>query len=140
MTQEEIQRRIGYLLGQIDALQKDSASLKKNIDELEEGGADASSLIGKWESMLSDCFSLVKSNLAKVNPNSGFNLYYLEQINAILSGKEATEIGDCLSAIKSDSTKKIGEFEEKVKSNNVRIQQFQNEISELRAMQLVEVE
>ncbi len=140
MTSEMIQQKIGYLLGRIDALQQDNATLKKNIDELEEGGADASSLVGKWESMLSDCFSLVKSNLSKVDPHSGFNTYYLERINAILSGKEATEISDCLNAIKSDSTKKIGEFEEKVRSNNVRIQQFQNEISELRAMQLVEVE
>jgi len=43
MTQDEIQRRIGYLLGQIDALQTENVTLRKNIGELEEGGADASS-------------------------------------------------------------------------------------------------
>lgn len=139
MTQDEIQKRIGYLLGQIDALQLDNATLKKNIDELEEGGADASSLVGKWEGMLSDCFSVVTSSLAKVDPRSGFSAYYLERINAILSGEEATEISNCLKEIKSDSKNKISELEEKIKSNNVRIQKFQNEICELRAMQLVEV-
>lgn len=61
-------------------------------------------------------------------------------INAILSSKEAAEIGDCLSTIKSDTTKKIQKFEDKIKSNNSRIFQFQNEIDELRAMQFVGAE
>ncbi len=140
MTQDEIQRRIGYLLGQIDALQTENVTLRKNIGELEEGGAGASSLVDKWGNILSDCFGVVSSNLSKVDPNSGFSSYYLERINAILSSKEAVEIGDCLSTIKSDTTKKIQEFEEKIKSNNSRIFQFQNEIDELRAMQFVGAE
>jgi len=140
MTQDEIQRRIGYLLGQIDALQTENVTLRKNIGELEEGGADASSLVGKWESILSDCFSVVKTNLSKTDPNSGFNSYYLERINSILSSKEASEIGDCLGSINSDTKKKISEFEDRIRTNNNRIYQYQKEVDELRALQITGAE
>ena len=76
MTADEIQRRIGYLHGQIDALHQENKTLRKNIGDLEEGGADASSLVGKWEGILSDCFGVVKGSLSKIDPNSGFNTYY----------------------------------------------------------------
>lgn len=137
MTADEVQRRIGYLLEQIVALQQENISLKKNIEDLEEGGTAASSLVDKWETKLSDCFSTVRTNLSKADPNSGFSLYYLERINAILSSKEAVEIGDCFSTIKSNVIQKIGEFEDKIKRNNCRIYQFQNEVSELKALQFV---
>lgn len=140
MTADEIQRRIGYLQGQIDALRQENNTLRKNIDDLEEGGADASSLAGKWEGILSDCFGVVKTNLAKVDPTSGFNSYYMDRINAILSSKEANEISECLGSIKSDAQKKIGEIEDKIKTNNTRIYQYQREIDELRALQVTGAE
>lgn len=140
MTADEIQRRIGYLQGLIDALRQENTTLRKNIDDLEEGGADASSLAGKWEGILSDCFGVVKTNLTKVDPTSGFNSYYMDRINAILSSKEANEISECLGSIKSDAQKKIGELEDKIKTNNTRIYQYQREIDELRALQITGAE
>lgn len=136
MTADDIERRIGYLERQINALQQENATLRRNIVDLEEGGMDASSLVGKWEKILSDCFGVVKSNLSKVDPNSGFNTYYLDRINTILSSKEANEIGECLGSIKADTQRKISEFEDKIKTNNARIYQHQNEIDELRALQV----
>ena len=140
MTADEIQRRIGYLQGQIDALRQENNTLRKNIDDLEEGGADASSLAGKWEGILSDCFGVVKTNLTKVDPSSGFNTYYMDRINAILSSKEANEISECLGSIKSDTQKKISELEDNIKTNNTRIYQHQREIDELRALQVTGAE
>lgn len=136
MTADDIERRIGYLERQINALQQENATLRRNIVDLEEGGMDASSLVGKWEKILSDCFGVVKSNLSKVDPNSGFNTYYLDRINTILSSKEVNEIGECLGSIKADTQRKISEFEDKIKTNNARIYQHQNEIDELRALQV----
>lgn len=138
MTADEILRRIGYLEGRIDALQKENAALQKNIDSLEEGNIDVSSLAGKWEEVLSNCFGVVQSNLSKVDPSSGFSSYYLEKINAILSGKEATEIGACLDSMKAESKKKILDFEDEIKTNHARIFQYQNELGELRALQITE--
>lgn len=140
MTPDEIQQRIGYLQGKIDALYQENKRLKKDIEELEEGGAEASSLIGKWESVLSDCFGVVKTNLMKVDPNSGFNAYYMERIHSILSSKEANEISECLGSIKSDTRNKIQEYEDGIKTNNTRIYQHQKEIDELRALQLTGAE
>lgn len=137
MTEDEIQKRIRYLQGQIEVLERENITLNKNIYNLEDSSLDVFDLAGKWEKRLSDCFSTVKSNLAKVDSKSGFNSYYLEQINSILSGKEATEIGDCLGIIKSDVYTKICEFEEKISSNNNKIYQFQNEIDELEVMQAI---
>lgn len=140
MTADEIQRRIGYLQGQIDALRQENTALRKDIDDLEEGGADTSSLVGKWEGILSDCFGVVKTNLMKVDPTSGFNSYYMERINSILSSKEVNEISECLGSIKSDTQKKISELEDKIKTNNTRIYRHQTEIDELRALQLTGAE
>lgn len=140
MTIDEIQQRIGYLQGQIDALRQENTALRKDIADLEEGGADASSLAEKWEGLLSDCFGVAKSNLTKVDPTSGFNSYYMDRINAILSSREAHEIGECLGSLKSDAQKKIGELEDKIKTNNSRIYQYQTEIDELRALQMTGVE
>ena len=127
MTADEIERRIEYLEKQINALQQENSALRRNIVDLEAGGADASSLVGKWEKSLSDCFGTIKSNLLMVNPNSGFNNYYLDRINTILSSKEANEIGECLGSIKADTQRKVREFEDKIKTNNARIYQYQNQ-------------
>jgi len=140
MTMDEIQQRICYLQGRIDALRQENTTLRKNIADLEEGGADASSLARKWEGVLSDCFGVAKANLAKVNPTSGFNSYFLDRVNAILSSKEANTISECLGSFKSDAQKKIRELEDKIKTNNTRIYQHQTEIEELRAMQLTGAE
>lgn len=140
MTIDEIQQRIDYLQGRIDALRQENTTLRNNIDDLEEGGADASSLAKKWEGILSDCFGVAKTNLAKVDPTSGFNSYYMDRVNAILSSKEANEISECLGSIKSDAQKKISELEDKIKTNNTRIYQYQTEIEELRALQLTGAE
>ena len=140
MTIDEIQQRIDYLQGRIAALRQENTTLRNNIDDLEEGGADASSLAKKWEGILSDCFCVAKTNLAKVDPTSGFNSYYMDRVNAILSSKEANEISECLGSIKSDAQKKISELEDKIKTNNTRIYQYQTEIEELRALQLTGAE
>lgn len=138
MTADEIVRRIGYLEGQIDALRQENATLQKNIDSLEEGNADVASLVGKWEEVLSDCFGVVRSNLSKVDSNSGFSAYYLDRIHDILSGKEANEIGECLDSIKTETIRKILEFEDQSRTNCARIFQYQTEIDELRALQIAE--
>ena len=139
MTADEIQRRIGCLQRQIDDLLQENNTLRKKLDALEEGGVDASSLYGKWESVLSDCYGIVKTNLEKVDPTSGFSSYYLERINAILSSKEANEISECLSSIKSDTQKRITEIEDKIESTNTRIFRYQKEIDELCTHQITGV-
>lgn len=140
MTAEEIQRRIRYLKGQITALQGKNATLKRNITELEEGDADAASLVYKWEKTLSDCFDVVKNKLSNVDEGSEFQSYYLERIDEILSSKEANEIGECLGSIKGDTRRKIDEFEGEIKANNARIYRYQAELDELRAIQVNGVE
>lgn len=131
---EELQGQIGYISGQIDVLLRENESLKKNIEDLEEGGIDASSLAEKWRNILSDCYDAIKNDAAKVDPGSGFSAYYLNAISRILSGKEASEIGDSLNSIKLATKNKALEFERRIEENNRKIYRLQNQISELKAM------
>ena len=140
MTADEIHRRIKYLEGQINALQRKNTTLKRNIADLEDGGAEASTLASKWKKALSDCFDAVRDKLSSVNTESGFKSHYLESIDAIFSSKEANEISERLGSIKSDTRRKVNEFEDEIDSNNAKINRYQAEIDELRAIQANGVE
>ena len=135
MTANEIQRRIVYLEGQIKALQRKNATIKRNIADLEEGGTEASALTLKWKKALSDCFDAVQHKLSNVDEGSGFKAYYLERIDAIFSSKEANEISECFGTINMDAKRKVNELEDEKDSNNAKIHRYQTEIDELRAIQ-----
>lgn len=135
MTVGEIQRRIGCLQGQIDALRQENILLGGAIDDLTEKVVDTSSLIEKLGKLLSDCLGIANSHHEKTKPNSNGNTFFLNKIKAILFGKKANEIGCCLGAIKVDTQNQIEWCEEKIKANNTYIYQFQKEIDELEAVQ-----
>lgn len=137
MTAGEIQRRIGYLQGQIDALHQENITLAGAIEALTEKGVDTTSLIGKIEKLLADCLGIVNMHLEITKPHSDCNAPFLCNIKAILSSKEVTEIGYCLGVIKVDTQNRIEWVEEKIKANNAQIYQFQKEIDELEAIQTI---
>lgn len=140
MTASEIQQRIVYLQGQIYVLYRENDRLKKDIKKIEEIEAERASLAGKWRSALSNCFDAVRFKLSNINPNSEFKAYFTNEVRNILSSREANEVSECFDMMKSDTRKKASELEDKIKNNNARVWQYQNEMDELRALQLTGVE
>ncbi len=113
MTSVMLQQQIGYLLGMIDALQKENESLTAELDDLEEAEMDASYLTEKWRTLFSACLASIEQDSI-----------------------DGDVIVDYLTAIKSKITNRIKRIEERIQANHSHIQQHQTEISELRSVLL----
>lgn len=132
MIEYEIQNEIDHLQKQIELLEKQNAKLNADIEELEECISGGISMMGKWETALSDCYENVKAGAEKLASESRFRESYINSINSILSGKDATAIGECFQRLKNDPKTKIEEIKNDISENNKLIIQYQSEIDELR--------
>ena len=131
MGPQELQSRIRVLRSRIEGLQDDNQNYNKNIQDIEAGIDETSSMSRQWENKLFECYGTVSRKLECLSPNSTFRDEYLSRIEAVLSSREAVEISECLASMKSNAAQRINDIEESIRKNKVQIANHELEIESL---------
>lgn len=127
MERNDIHQRIGYLRGEIAALQKENLAIRNLIDRLETDEVSISVLENKINIFISECIDTLKHATPTVDN-------YAVILKGILTGNDAKNLCDGARSLGTRVRAEIDALEEAIKNNNLQICRYQVDIDEIEAL------
>ena len=127
MERNDIHQRIGYLRGEIAALQKENLATRNLIDRLETDEVSISVLENRINIFISECIDTLKHATPTVDN-------YAVILKGILTGNDAKNLCDGARSLGTRVRAEIDALEEAIKNNNLQICRYQVDIDEIEAL------
>lgn len=115
----------------IITLKEKNKRAKEMIKKSESACVQISKKIQRTESIYNDRLSKIRYIGSKIPTGSNFNDIYYNKMKSILFGNKTDQALGSLKSLKSKILKKIDEYEEEIRINTMKINQYNQKIIEL---------
>lgn len=128
----EIERKIKTYKNKIATLEDENRKLNKKRNNFEETISLLQNLSRQFEQYLEGSFSTAKRAFLHIDPDSGLENHYMNQLNAILNSHDSNNAINEIENNKRSITNSIFSYDDKIEANNKKINYYNNQIKILK--------